>query len=594
MGYGRHLRQRGGASHFRRAIPKDIATRFGRREIVRSVGALPAFERHSLCRRFGLACDEVFRIVRSQTTLSRAEIDRLVTVYIDGVARRDREYESWNPRRPADEGEFRRQSQIEIYAGLARSVMDGRRTRAGVVTAEVLAATAQEAGIDIESDLDAHLAEDALTEALARYYEQRVEDLRREGEVGASNGFDRFLKRLLGDWAPQERHAPEHGPGGHVLRPSYPDAHEGVSGHASAPADVKLDPNGTADPIGQVLEEGARAEERAVATSTPSEDTFGKCWDEFVETKIAVREEWKPSRRPELLSTRRLWIWIVGDLPVSVCTSDHIRKFHDTYLLLPEDYSRLRKSKKVALSPADVIGAAKLREENEAKRKRAAPKPYKRVNAKTFNKHLGNLKSFFTWQPVAKLRPAGEADPTQGFHIAVDKSTAAVRAERHMAPVEAIRQLFKSPYWTGRASDYFLTEPGDVIVRDAMYWIPLIVAFHGLRREEIAQLRVRHVKWELVGKTESKRRVWYFDLTASDLDLKEPDKGSPRRVPFHRQFEKLGFLEDKIVGRTSTTNCCSTNSQTRTRIRHSAFPSASASGITSTNSLFPTRPSTRF
>ena len=50
MGYGRHLRRRCGASHFRRAIPKDIAARFGRHEIVRSVGALPAFERHSLCR----------------------------------------------------------------------------------------------------------------------------------------------------------------------------------------------------------------------------------------------------------------------------------------------------------------------------------------------------------------------------------------------------------------------------------------------------------------------------------------------------------------------------------------------------------------
>jgi hypothetical protein len=108
MGYGRHARQRGAAIHFRRVVPKDIAARWGRREIVRSIGALPAFERQSLCRRFCLACDEVFRIVRSQANLSRAEIDRLVTAYIDDVARRDREFESWRPRRPLDEGDFRR------------------------------------------------------------------------------------------------------------------------------------------------------------------------------------------------------------------------------------------------------------------------------------------------------------------------------------------------------------------------------------------------------------------------------------------------------------------------------------------------------
>jgi hypothetical protein len=65
MGCGRLLRQRGGAAHFRRVVPDDLMARIGRRELVRSLGALPLFERNSLSRRFGLACDEVFCIVRS-------------------------------------------------------------------------------------------------------------------------------------------------------------------------------------------------------------------------------------------------------------------------------------------------------------------------------------------------------------------------------------------------------------------------------------------------------------------------------------------------------------------------------------------------
>jgi hypothetical protein len=71
------------------SFPDDLKARIGRREIVRSLGALPLFERNSLSRRFGLACDEVFRIVRSQPSLTRGDIERLVAVYLDDLARLD-------------------------------------------------------------------------------------------------------------------------------------------------------------------------------------------------------------------------------------------------------------------------------------------------------------------------------------------------------------------------------------------------------------------------------------------------------------------------------------------------------------------------
>ena len=133
MGYGRRLRQRGGSDPFRRVDPEGhrCAPRVSRDCTVswRFAGFSSDSRRAG---DFHLACDKVFRIVRSEAALSRADIDRLVGVCIDDIAWRDREYESWNPRRPAHEGEFRRQSEIEIYAGLAGSVMDGRRTRAGV------------------------------------------------------------------------------------------------------------------------------------------------------------------------------------------------------------------------------------------------------------------------------------------------------------------------------------------------------------------------------------------------------------------------------------------------------------------------------
>ena len=269
--------------------------------------------------------------MRSQTTLSRADIDRLVAVYIDGVARRDREFESWQPRRPSDEGKFRRQSQIDVYSDLASSVMDGRRSRAGVVSAEVLAATAEEAGIDIEGGLDAHLAEDALADALARYYESRAEYLRREGDVGVSNGLARFLRSLLGKLEPRQRHESGVTRDYDCSRQPNPDLRVEVPVATAIRTDAVTSSTEFVAKAPPAAESQASNEKAHEATVAGGAERFGKFWDEFVQTKLDIRKDWKPSRRPELLSTRRLWIWIVGDVPPSECGSELMRKFHDSY-----------------------------------------------------------------------------------------------------------------------------------------------------------------------------------------------------------------------------------------------------------------------
>jgi hypothetical protein len=51
-----------------------------------------------------------------------------------------------------------------------------------------------------------------------------------------------------------------------------------------------------------------------------------------------------------------------------------------------------------------------------------------------------------------------------------------LHAYRTFAEVTAI---FKSPVWTGRRSVHRLTDPGEVVVRDSLYWAPILCAFHG-------------------------------------------------------------------------------------------------------------------
>jgi integrase len=548
MGYGRHLRQRGGAAHFRRVVPGDLKARFGRREIVRSVGALPLFERNSQCRRFGLACDEVFRIVRSQPSLTREDIGRLVAVYLDDLAKRDLEFSSRLPRRPPGEAEFRRGAQISIYSDLARAVADARRTKTQVISEEALAEVAKTAGVrfDVEG-LDAFRVEDALADALARFYDQRADELRSEGRIGRSGGVSQFIRDLLGLPGPHLSSQPAPAPASIA-----PEAVDTVS------RAIQKDSQTPERRFEGVAHAPTKAESRSGASQNAGEglardqdqNSFSALWRSFIHTKVVVRRDWRPSRRPELLGTGRLWVWIVGDLPIADLTSNHVTTFHDAYLMLPADYMRLRDARKGMLSPEEVVAKATSIAEKAANGAGNGSAEYQRVNPKTFNKHLTNLKAFFAWRPIAEARAKDAPDPTRGFHIRIDKSTATVRAERNMAPVKAIAELFESPFWTGRASEYFLTRPGNIIVRDSLYWIPLIVALHGLRREEAAQLRVRHIKSIAATMDGVATTIWYFDLTAEDLVLKKPTEGSPRRVPFHRKFEQLGFLEDKVFGRS--------------------------------------------
>lgn len=73
--------------------------------------------------------------------------------------------------------------------------------------------------------------------------------------------------------------------------------------------------------------------------------------------------------------------------------------------------------------------------------------------------------------------------------------------------------------------------PGDVLVKDAHYWLPIFALWHGVRLEEIGGARVS----ELVKIGER----WAFDWT--DRELK--NESSARFVPIHKKLIELGFVE---------------------------------------------------
>ncbi len=155
------------------------------------------------------------------------------------------------------------------------------------------------------------------------------------------------------------------------------------------------------------------------------------------------------------------------------------------------------------------------------------------LTPRTVNRYLSSLGAFCNW-----LVSHGYIDqnPVDGMSLAKDK-------KKKVFPftVAQMNTLFGSPFFTGCESNEaprFWIKPGDVLIRDHRYWVPLIMLFSGARPAEIAQLAVSDVRQE--------HNHWIMHITTEndeDDDKSVKNDGSMRVVPVHPELVKLGFLD---------------------------------------------------
>lgn len=73
---------------------------------------------------------------------------------------------------------------------------------------------------------------------------------------------------------------------------------------------------------------------------------------------------------------------------------------------------------------------------------------------------------------------------------------------------DEVRRIFAAPVWQGCQSESRRRVPASLIIRDALYWLPLIAVYTGARREEIAGLEVKDLRQE--------DGIWLFDIREND------------------------------------------------------------------------------
>jgi integrase len=152
------------------------------------------------------------------------------------------------------------------------------------------------------------------------------------------------------------------------------------------------------------------------------------------------------------------------------------------------------------------------------------------ISAPTVNRYLSGFSAFCTW-----LTNHGYLTANPAADMFLKKSK-----EKTTKPftVDEMNALFKSPFFTGCQSDdspRFWSKPGNVLIRDHRFWVPLIMLFSGARPAEIAQLATDDVRED--------RGHWIMHITTEgDDDKSVKTAGSMRVVPIHPELVKLGFL----------------------------------------------------
>jgi len=169
-----------------------------------------------------------------------------------------------------------------------------------------------------------------------------------------------------------------------------------------------------------------------------------------------------------------------------------------------------------------------------------AKSPDERVNAKTAKKKFDTVKTFLRW-----LRAIGVIETVPADQIAISvPQTSALHGRRDFEPSE-FDTLFSSPLFTGFKSAKRRHLPGEHLLLDDEYWMPLVLAYSGMRISETLQIAAEDVIIDT--------DFPHFSLDGAKIDLKTA--AANRLVPIHPDLVTFGFL-DFVASRQKTSPKC--------------------------------------
>ena len=277
------------------------------------------------------------------------------------------------------------------------------------------------------------------------------------------------------------------------------------------------------------------APDAAPASSSP---TDADCMSDFVLQAISDLmndEAWVAKTGRQARSTVALFELLIGRKPFAAILQSDLSTFKRKIRFLPKRYSMSDAGSRKIVLEAVAQGEARAAETEKSGKKAVSS-----LSNRTLNRHLSSLSTLLIWaRGDGRTVPALSFDALQTF---ISKRKRA-RNQRPATSILDIQKMFALPVFTGCQQHSGGTgqiilrarrTPGPAIVHDAFYWIPLLLYYTGLRREEGCKLSVDDIHDD--------GPIPYVNIDFTEFGGLKNDH-SVRPVPLHSELLRLGFLD---------------------------------------------------
>jgi integrase len=270
------------------------------------------------------------------------------------------------------------------------------------------------------------------------------------------------------------------------------------------------------DPVGKPVGAASSTDQRPLARIEPSVGpTTGEAVETYLQSKrrsCTAKTHVSRSRHLSYLTEH-----LGCDTPMADVTIQQVGEFRDAL-------ERLRSNHHVGAGKSFVS-----RQTNDLET---------RITPKTASLILDSAKAFFRW---SARRYLGDKNPAASITIEMPKALKSKKSRRPFTG-EELECLFSAPLFTGCKAPRRRFEPGEWVIQDARYWIPLLGFFTGMRLGEIVQLHLRDAYVD--------GPIPYLDVTddesgeiGSGTEKHIKTNAGIRMIPLHPQLIELGFAD---------------------------------------------------